>query len=651
MKNIAVLVYELTIEYNATVLNGIVDFFAQKNDVRLFISPVNVPKSTSAEFDYQYWSSVDVLCSEEIDAYIIITNSFSSYLTTDQLSEYLKVLAPKPVISVSVPLNVENNYYTCVSCEDAYDKIVEHLVKKHNKTKIGFFTAAQTFSSESEVRFNAYKNALKKNGLEFNEEFVFHGDFTPGVAERVFLERIKSKDDIKFEALLCANDYTAVGVLTAFNTLGVKCPEDVCLVGFDDTEIATHSFPTLSTINQSVEETGAGAARVAYDILRGIECERKIEIPAEPVYRQSCGCVPSTLQDGTSYDNNGELRSTKYQNAERQRFFAQGSSNFTTIFELLNAMDTSISFEAYLNNLLYNFRLQNIYELSIVLYKEPVELEKDETFIVPDDANFIFHSNKTIERRNLFLGHNQIRFNPREELIPRRYSDILPGKFLVLPIYNKTNNYGYIVALFQGHNYPLISIYGKILANSLFQAYANSQNITKRKELMLENQKLNIKSKTDELTGVLNRRGFYDYGQKLASLSSSMGKTGSVMFFDLDGLKTINDTYGHKIGDLAIKVEAQVLKAAFRESDVVGRISGDEFGVVAPGFPSEKVSALREKLISLNEDFSKKNELPFTLSISVGAVDFNVDNHDIQLLLKVADENLYQEKRIKHSQK
>lgn len=83
MKNIAVLVYELTIEYNATVLNGIVDFFAQKNDVRLFISPVNVPKSTTAEFDYQYWSSVDVLCSEEIDAYIIITNSFSSYLTTD----------------------------------------------------------------------------------------------------------------------------------------------------------------------------------------------------------------------------------------------------------------------------------------------------------------------------------------------------------------------------------------------------------------------------------------------------------------------------------------------------------------------------------------------------------------------------------------
>ena len=77
MKNIAVLVYELTIEYNSTALNGIVDFFAQKNDVRLFISPVNVPKSTTAEFDYQYWSSVDVLCSEEIDAYIIITNSLS----------------------------------------------------------------------------------------------------------------------------------------------------------------------------------------------------------------------------------------------------------------------------------------------------------------------------------------------------------------------------------------------------------------------------------------------------------------------------------------------------------------------------------------------------------------------------------------------
>ena len=69
MKNIAVLVYELTIEYNRTVLNGIVDYFCSKDDVHLIISPVNIPLSNSSEFDYQYWSSVKVLNSENIDAF------------------------------------------------------------------------------------------------------------------------------------------------------------------------------------------------------------------------------------------------------------------------------------------------------------------------------------------------------------------------------------------------------------------------------------------------------------------------------------------------------------------------------------------------------------------------------------------------------
>ena len=130
-----------------------------------------------------------------------------------------------------------------------------------------------------------------------------------------------------------------------------------------------------------------------------------------------------------------------------------------------------------------------------------------------------------------------------------------------------------------------------------------------------------------------------------------MNKNGSVLFFDLDGLKKINDTYGHEIGDLAIKTEAQVLKAAFRETDLVGRLSGDEFCVIAPGFPERKVHELRNKLILLNKSFSEKNELPFILSISVGCKEFNQEESDLQILLSQADEKLYVEKAKKHSKK
>ena len=84
---------------------------------------------------------------------------------------------------------------------------------------------------------------------------------------------------------------------------------------------------------------------------------------------------------------------------------------------------------------------------------------------------------------------------------------------------------------------------------------------------------------------------------------------------------------------------------------MIGRLSGDEFGVVAPGLPERKVEVIRERFLSLNEEFSKEANLPFTLSISIGPKEFNSENTDLKDLLKAADKNLYEEKKIKHAKK
>ena len=93
------------------------------------------------------------------------------------------------------------------------------------------------------------------------------------------------------------------------------------------------------------------------------------------------------------------------------------------------------------------------------------------------------------------------------------------------------------------------------------------------------------------------------------------------------------------------------MRAAFRDSDLIGRLSGDEFGVVAPGLPARKVEVIRERFMSINEEFSKEAGLPFTLSISIGPVDFTEDNKDLKDLLKSADKVLYEEKKLKHTKK
>lgn len=651
MKNIAVLVYELTIEYNCTVLDGIVDFFEKKEDVNLIISPVNIPLSNSSEFDYQYWTSVKVLNSESIDAFIVITNSFLSNISIDTLSEKLKKLCSKPIVSISVPLNIPGSKYIHVSCGKTYEQIIEHIVKVHKCTRIGFFTAAMTYSKDAEERFVAYKKALKKNHLDFNPEFVIDGDFTPGIAEEKFLERFKSKDDIPFQALLCANDYTAAGVQNALDKIGVKCPDDLLLFGFDDSEVALVCYPALSTINQSVDKSGKEAARMVYNILKGKQVGEYYTIQTTPVYRQSCGCVNPSLHNTTGIDQSGNMILDGKRIKFRFENFSAVSYTFTTIYGLLNQMDTSSNLSVYLEGLKYKYGLDNVSELSIVMYKEPVLVGREDSFEVPDEAKLIFYSNKGIKVHKNYFDKEDYIFNPKKEVVPEEFFNRDCGRYILVPLYNRKWNYGYIVFMFYSHNYSLMSIYGKILSNSLLQAYSNFMNSRERDDLLEENKNLSISAKIDELSKLLNRRGFFEYGQKTINLSLSMDKEGCVFFCDLDGLKKINDNFGHDMGDSAIQLVAQVLKKVFRESDIVARLSGDEFGIIAPSFRLNNLENLRKKIAEENEKISRENNLPFILSLSMGCAEYGHDRSNLSEILSKADEKLYEEKRRKHQKK
>lgn len=205
-------------------------------------------------------------------------------------------------------------------------------------------------------------------------------------------------------------------------------------------------------------------------------------------------------------------------------------------------------------------------------------------------------------------------------------------------------------------NFAINSISLQILTSTILQAYKYTQSLKNQKyleekysELLDNNSNLLKESNTDELTKLFNRRGYLKYAQKLINVSAEMGTHGLVFFADLDGLKTINDTYGHKYGDLAIQTIASVLRRAFRQSDVVGRLSGDEFSIVAPGMNLINLQPMRKKIDSFCKELSKEQKLPFVVSVSMGAVPFTSEQTDVQSLLKEADLRLYEEKKIKHS--
>jgi diguanylate cyclase (GGDEF)-like protein len=148
----------------------------------------------------------------------------------------------------------------------------------------------------------------------------------------------------------------------------------------------------------------------------------------------------------------------------------------------------------------------------------------------------------------------------------------------------------------------------------------------------------------------LNRRGFYEFGQRTLDIIQEMENACIVFYADMDNLKKINDTYGHDAGDNAIRMLADIFKKVFRMNDVVGRLSGDEFGIVAPGMVIEHVPLIRKKIDEACKKVSKENKLPYTLSVSVGYATLEKSSM-LKNLMAEADVMLYKEKRKKHGRK
>jgi two-component system cell cycle response regulator len=152
----------------------------------------------------------------------------------------------------------------------------------------------------------------------------------------------------------------------------------------------------------------------------------------------------------------------------------------------------------------------------------------------------------------------------------------------------------------------------------------------------------------DDLTGLHNRRGFTALATRHLRWARDTGQHMALFFADLDGLKLINDRFGHAEGDIAISLAAACIKETFRKFDVTARLSGDEFVALIAEVPGRSVEAISRRLQKNLADRSGA-ERPYTLSLSVGVAHFDPDKPvTLQELMRRADAALYRHKRRAH---
>jgi diguanylate cyclase (GGDEF)-like protein/PAS domain S-box-containing protein len=173
----------------------------------------------------------------------------------------------------------------------------------------------------------------------------------------------------------------------------------------------------------------------------------------------------------------------------------------------------------------------------------------------------------------------------------------------------------------------------------------HAQDVTELKEAEATMRNLSL---TDELTGLYNQRGFLALATQQLRVARRTGQTCSLLYADMDGLKQINDTYGHEEGSRALQRLAEILRRSYRESDIVARLGGDEFAVLMANTNPGSVEIVLARLEGLLLNYNVRESHDYQLSLSVGAVCVNpADESSLAELLSKADQAMYENKKRK----
>jgi diguanylate cyclase (GGDEF)-like protein len=289
-------------------------------------------------------------------------------------------------------------------------------------------------------------------------------------------------------------------------------------------------------------------------------------------------------------------------------------------------------------------------------YSPEVQHRRGEEWLMPAKADVML---AYTDGKRRMVSDRERSFSPSKEIVP---TELLPRdrRFTLVAssLYFRDDQIGYI--LFEPGDRDTV-IYetfcvqlSNILKGSLlFMARQKAEERLRQVLVELEeyNQRLSGLSQTDELTGLLNRRGFLSLGRQSLTLARRMGRRGNVFFADMDDLKKINDGYGHQEGDAAIRTAAEMLRKTFRTMDVIARLGGDEFAVLTVDTVPDFVESLKQRLQACISTYNADSGKPYPLSMSVGAVPFERESTvSLEELLDRADDVLYEEKKLKKGQ-
>lgn len=631
---IAVLVCSLVFDSQKAFMKGIERRVRDWDDIcSVFCCHVNISgNDTYIKGEYSIFDLPDL---SKFDGIVFVRNTFQDQKYVDDLT---KRIADSNVPCVCVDSYIPDFINIMSNERSLMEEVTRHLVDVHECKKL-YFLGGYEDSHDSVLRFRGFLDVLEANNIEFKDEWKFSGnyEYSTGVeAADYFLNLDASLPD----AVVCCNDEMAIGLISEFKRRGINVPKDVRVTGIDYDSVSRVFSPKITTGKRQQYQKGVTAINVFHD-LSSYTKGQTITQPISLFCGETCGCRPkdeihSDITTVNSLAIDRYFQSQLTQSIKRMTADLMGKRDYYSLLDGLKKYGCELKAdELYL---CMNVRPE--FHIDYSDYASALSLiDRDNQEDYSDEMIAVVSAFKGIPPEN----EDREYFERKDLFPPIAKGGKSGGTYYFFPIHYMNRNFGYAI----------LGTSGELVRNDFFPNWCTSasnalENNRKRDVMVQMISTLDRMWIYDTLTGIYNRAGFFKLSEPIVSECIKEKVPVCVIFMDVDGLKEVNDKYGHDEGDVLIKTIADILKDNKRHGEIIMRYGGDEFVLLAADYDEEAANTCVSKLESAMNRYNSTGEKPYEIDASIGyCITLLNDPEELNSLIENADHEMYKKKYVK----
>nr|MBP3598966.1 GGDEF domain-containing protein [Eubacterium sp.] len=558
----------------------------------------------------------DLAPYEDLDGVILLLDTIQDAGSIQYIIEQVRTRCHCPVVSIREKVDGVNNFL--IDNTLCMEKMVRHFIEDHHFTKLAFMTGPQDRWYARE-RLDCFLHVMKEYNLPVDEHQIFYGDFWTNKGHDAcewFLS-----GETQPEAIICANDYMAISVVSELIQRGYRVPQDICVSGYDGLKETLHFSPSISTLTLPFKKMGEQAVHVIHEKQTSPDDTQNYMFDVELVSRESCGCQQINDQEVISSRCDYYEETVATHNRRVQFSFLSiqlGECNqFDEIGKHLASFASNIT----------GYR-----DYCICLNEN---LEEQEDFSDYTDTMEL----RIGIRKEKHMGNLRIPFD-RKELLPAEMTSNSPQSWYFTPLHFGSKTFGY----------EAVQFWNPEVTANLFHDWTTIvctkiQDVLNQHKMHVLIDELQYMYNRDALTGLYSRRGFNSHAAVILKKAKEQNKNVFFAIVDMDGMKQINDTYGHVAGDHALTTISAAIQFACKDVFIGARTGGDEFVVLANGISEDEGLACLNDIKSALDTFNNNDRKPYKIHASFGHVCHVPAPEDtVETFMKESDEIMYKNK-------